>query len=179
MNNDYFKILAIDDFPDNLTSIRALITDAFPMAEVFLVGDGKKGIELANTILPDIILLNVIMPVIDGYEVCSMIKGNSRLSDIPVVFLTALKIESENLIKALEVDADAFLAKPIDEVELIAQSRAMIKIRNSNLKNRDEKAWLEMLVNSRTRALKDELKERKKAEKKIRISEEKFRVWNI
>lgn len=175
MNNDYFKILAIDDFPDNLTSIKALITEAFPMAEVFLAGDGKKGIELANTILPDIILLDVIMPVIDGYEVCSMIKGNSRLSDIPVVFLTALKGESENRIKALEVGADAFLAKPIDEVELIAQLRAMIKIRNSNLKNRDEKAWLEMLVNSRTRALEDELKERKKAEKKIRISEEKFR----
>lgn len=175
MENQKIKILAIDDIPDNLISLKALISDVFPDAETVTAQSGIQGLALAEAENPDIILLDIVMPIMDGYEVCRKLKANEKLADIPVVFLTALKGERESRIRALEAGAEAFLTKPIDETELTVQIRAMIKIRNANLKNRDEKAWLEMLVTSRTKALENELAERKKAELALKQSEAKFR----
>lgn len=175
MGNRKIKILAVDDIPDNLISLEALISDVFPEAETITAQTGVEGLKLAAAENPDIILLDIVMPGMDGYEVCHKLKENEKLADIPVVFLTALKGERESRIRALEVGAEAFLTKPIDETELTVQIRAMIKIRNANLKSRDEKAWLEMLVTSRTKALENELTERKKAELALKKSEAKFR----
>ncbi|HCE56561.1 MAG TPA: hypothetical protein DER09_01895 [Prolixibacteraceae bacterium] len=171
MESQKIKILAIDDVSDNLFSLKALINDVFPDVDIITAQSGTKGLELAEADNPDIILLDVVMPGMDGYEVCRKLKENENLADIPVVFLTALKGDSESRIRALEAGAEAFLAKPIDETELTAQIKAMIKIRNANLKSRDEKAWLEMLVNTRTKALENELAERKKAELAYKQSE--------
>jgi len=147
------KILAIDDINDNLISLKAIIADAFPGADVFTALNGAKGIELAIANDPDVILLDIIMPGMDGFEVCRRLKGDERVRDIPVVFITAIKGDKENRIKALEVGAEGFLAKPIDEPELIAQVRAMVKIKEASEQKRNENERLKTLIEERTREL--------------------------
>jgi len=144
------KILAIDDNPDNLISLKALIKDAFPDATTLTVLSGAKGIELATAEDPDVILLDIVMPGMDGFEVCKKLKADKILCDIPVVFVTAIKGDKESRIRALECGAEAFLAKPIDESELKAQIRAMVKIKIANANKRDENKRLAALVEEQT-----------------------------
>jgi diguanylate cyclase (GGDEF)-like protein/PAS domain S-box-containing protein len=155
MGNREIKILAVDDNRDNLVTFRALIMDAFSEAKVLTALNGKQGYDLAAAEDPDVILLDIIMPGMDGFEVCTRLKADKNLRDIPVVFVTALKGDKENRVKALECGAEAFLSKPIDEIELTAQLRAMLKIRAANIQKRDEQKLLASLVEEKTRELKD------------------------
>ncbi|MEI6695102.1 MAG: PAS domain S-box protein [Bacteroidota bacterium] len=190
MGNKSLKILVIDDIRDNLISIKALIYEAFPDARIFTALNGQAGLELATSQNPDVILLDIVMPGMDGFEVCQRLKSDTILSDIPVVFVTALKGNKESRIRALEVGGEAFLAKPIDETELIAQIRAMVKIKNANTEKRDETKRLKKMVEEQTRELRhsqsvtfkllDDLEKeniaRKKSEEVLFESEQKYRL---
>jgi two-component system cell cycle sensor histidine kinase/response regulator CckA len=153
MENNPLKILAIDDNEDNLTSVKALIREAFPQALILTATEAGKGIELAQAENPDVILLDVVMPGLDGFGACRQLKSNPLTRYIPVVFLTAIKGEKEARIRALEVGAEAFLSKPIDEIELAAQIRAMQKIKAAGERERGEKENLTELVAARTHEL--------------------------
>ena len=133
MENEAIKILAVDDIFDNLISIKALVMEAFPKAIVFMAQSGTKALELAQAEDPDLILLDVVMPGMDGFEFCQRLKMHPRMREIPVVFVTALKGDRDSRIKALNVGAEAFLSKPIDETELVAKIKAMVKIKKANL----------------------------------------------
>jgi hypothetical protein len=170
------KILAIDDNQDNLISIKAILTDIFSGVVVLTAQNGPQGIELAITCDPDVILLDIVMPGMDGFEVCRRLKNDKKAFHIPVVFLTALKEEKENRIKALELGAEGFLQKPIDEQELTAQVRAMVKIKAANELKKDEEIRLNKLVSERTKALEDELNKRKKAEAALRKTENHYKA---
>jgi len=174
MLTNKIKILAIDDNPDNLISLRALISDAFPEATTITAQNGKDGLALATREDPDVVLLDIVMPGTDGFAVCRQMKDDAELQDIPVVFITALKGDRENRIRALEAGAEAFLAKPVDETELTAQIRAMVKIKSANIAKRSEAQRLGRLVRQRTLELEKELEERRVAEKALQESEEKF-----
>ena len=190
MEPEKIKILAIDDNPDNLISIKALIREAFSDALVFSSLSGEEGIEIAVGEDPDVILLDIVMPGMDGFDVCEKLKADKKLRDIPVVFVTAIKGDKENRIRALECGAEAFLAKPIDESELTAQIRAMVKIKRANVDKHNERERLESLVNERTSQLNDafaatlkllenlrtEVAAREKNEETLRQSEERFRA---
>lgn len=154
MESKVIKILAVDDNLDNLTILKALIEESFPKAVVLTAQTGAKGLELARKEQPEIILLDVIMPGMDGFEVCRQLKADPRCSEIPVVFVTAIKSNKESRIQALACGADAFLAKPIDESELKAQIRAMLKISEANTRKRNEQELLKKLVEETTRELK-------------------------
>lgn len=189
MENRKMKILAIDDNQDNLLILKALIKDIFPDASTLTASDGGKGFELAAAEDPDVILLDIVMPGMDGFEVCRKLRGDRKLRDIPVVFITALKGDKESRIRALECGADAFLAKPIDESELTAQIRAMMKIRGANVDKRNEKKRLTAQLEAQTRELKEihtatlnlledlqkENEARKKSEDSLRESENRLR----
>jgi len=174
--NSIMKILAIDDNQDNLISIKALIKEAFPDARIFTALTGEKGLELTIAEDPDVILLDIVMPGMDGFEVCGRLKADKMLCDIPVVFVTAIKGDKESRIRALECGAEAFLAKPIDEYELTAQIRAMVKIKQANTDKRDETKRLATLVAERTQQLENELVERKRVERSLKESEERFQL---
>jgi hypothetical protein len=175
MESKKIKILAIDDNQDNLIILNALIREAFPNATTLTALNGVNGLALAATEDPDLILLDIVMPGMDGFEVCRKLKADKALIDIPVVFITALKGDKESRIHALECGAEAFLAKPIDETELTAQIRAMAKIKTANTEKRNEKDRLSALVAERTSELEFELAERKRVENALRESEERFR----
>lgn len=185
------KILAIDDNKDNLTIIKALINEAFPKAQTIFANDGFRGLELAFEKEPDIILLDIIMPGMDGYEVCKKLKVHPITADIPVVFITAIKDDKQSRIKALEAGGEGFLSKPVDISELTAQIRAMLKIREATILKRGEKERLENLIDERTRELQKthaetlnllkyfqaENEKRKKSEAALKESEEKTRLF--
>jgi PAS domain S-box-containing protein len=150
MDQSQIKILAIDEDPVNLALLKALIKDSFPKAITITTISGKEGLELALAEDPDIIVLNLVMPVLDGFTVCKKLKSDRRTNDIPVVFIAAQKGDKESRLKAMEVGADAFLAKPVDENELTAQIRAMVKIKHANIEKRNEKEKLALMVEEKT-----------------------------
>ena len=191
MHNEKIKILAVDDNKDNLIIIKALINETFPNAYIMLATDGYQGLEMALETEPDIILLDIIMPVIDGYEICKKLKAHPKTTDIPVVFITAIKDDKHNRIKALEAGGEGFLSKPVDISELTAQIRAMIKIRESIILKKGENERLEKLIDERTQELQKthaetlnllkyfqaENEMRKKSEAALKESEEKTRLF--
>lgn len=188
MNREKFRILAVDDIYDNLVILKALIGEAFPNAEVLLTQSGKKVQALAEEYSPDIILLDIVMPQMDGFQVCKMLKANPALKDVPVVFITALKTNRESRIKALEAGAEGFLSKPLDEVELVAQMLAMLKIRKANFEKKEEQYRLRHLVETQTMQLREthlatlnlledlqqENEKRKQTEEALRVSNRHF-----
>ena len=168
MTNENFKVLAIDDHPQNLVALKALMHNFFPEVTFLTATDGEAGIRLAHSDDPDIILLDVVMPGMDGFEVCRQLKSSEKTSRIPVIFLTAVRGDKEIRIQALEAGGDAFLAKPIDEMEFIAQIKAMYKIRMAAIQNRIEKERLQLLVRSKTHELESELEGHRKSDELLR-----------
>ena len=144
------KILAIDDQPDNLTTLKAVIEDVLPKCTLLTALNGPRGIELAETEDPDVILLDIVMPGTDGYEVCRLLKADAKTSSIPIVFLTALRASAESRVKALDAGAEGFLSKPIDVQELVAEVRAMAKLKVAALIQQNEKERLASMVTERT-----------------------------
>ena len=139
------KILAIDDNKHNLKLISAILKVDFPDYQVFLSQSGSEGIEIAKRELPDTILLNVLMPEMDGYKVCDILKNNKSTKTIPIVMVSALN-ETGHRIKGLNAGADAFISKPFDRAELKAQVNVMLRIKFTEdlLRNRNEN--LEILI---------------------------------
>jgi len=125
------KILAIDDIKENLVAIKETIEDLMPDYLVLTAQSGKEGLKIARDEHPDTILLDIVMPEMDGYEVCKKLKEDELTRHIPIIVLTAIRIDTESKIQGLEVGADAFLSKPIDTEELIAQIHVMLRIKKS------------------------------------------------
>jgi len=162
------KILAIDDLQDNLTTLAAIVHDALPACTLLTATGGGRGLELARAEDPDVILLDIIMPEMDGFEVCRRLKADAQLNSIPVIFLTALRTDRESRMQALAAGAELFLSKPIDEMELVAQILALAKIKASNRFKKLEKDELAALVTERTRELEQELARRQQAEQQAK-----------
>ena len=179
MDDGNFRVLAIDDNPDNLVSIRAVINDVFPQAVLLTATSGREGIKLAKSEDPDVILLDIVMPEMDGLTVCRHLKSDFLCKHIPVIILTAIKSESRIRIEAMEAGAEAFLSKPIDESELITQVKAMVKIKKAMVLERSEKERLTSLVLDRTRELENELEERRKTEQELQKANLKLNQTQI
>ncbi|MBW1759431.1 MAG: response regulator, partial [Deltaproteobacteria bacterium] len=163
MPNCIAKILAIDDKQDNLTAISALLKALIPECSIITAQSGVEGIEKAKTKLPDTILLDIKMPGMDGFEVCRRLKADESTKYIPVILLTAIKTDSADRIKGLEIGADAFIAKPIDEAELVAQVKVGLRIKIIENYLRKEK----IILSEINAQLQQEIIDRKRAEKAL------------
>lgn len=143
------KILLIDDNLFNLKMISVILTLDFPDYQVFLSQSGSEGIEIAKRELPDTILLDILMPEMDGFEVCNILKNNESTTHIPILLVSALS-EMSYRVKGLNAGADAFISKPIDRAELKAQVNVMLRIKFAEdlLRNRNEN--LEILIKKQT-----------------------------
>ena len=176
-------ILAIDDKPDNLLSLSALLTGMIPECEVITASSGKEGLEKSKTEKPDTIILDINMPVLDGFETCRVLKSKQDTKHIPVIMLTAVNTDSASRVKGLELGADAFLTKPIDQFELSAQVKAMLRIKMAEDNLRKKSEVLEKQVTIRTaeltgkhKQLEAQIEERRQVEEALRASEEKYRT---
>jgi putative two-component system response regulator len=132
-------ILIVDDEPSGRDTLESVLEPegyALVMAE-----NGYQAIEKALAIQPDVILLDVMMPGMNGFEVCKRIRSEKQLAEIPILFLTALD-DRKSLITGLEVGADEFISKPFDRYELRARLLAITRL-NRYRKLTDERANLE------------------------------------
>lgn len=111
------KILVIDDEADLLMMVVARIKKAG--YEVLSAKDGKTGLEMARLENPDLILLDLVMPGIDGYQVCRSLKADSKLKAIPVVIFTASFCATDISQKVKELSADGYISKPFQAKQLI------------------------------------------------------------
>ncbi len=159
------KILAIDDKRDNLTTLTALLKALMPECAVITAQSGPEGIEKAQRELPDSVLLDVHMPGMDGFETCRRLKADERTRPIPVVMVTAVRTDAPSRIKGLEIGADAFLSKPIDEQELVSQLKVVLRIKAAEDALRAERDSMENLVQERTAEL-------RKSEEQFRIAQD-------
>jgi len=113
-------VLAVDDSPDSLAMINdTLEEEGF---SVLIALEGRQAIKIAEKMRPDIILLDAIMPNLDGFETCHLLKQNPSLAEIPVIFMTGLT-DTQSIVKGLEAGGVDYLSKPIKPQELIARMR--------------------------------------------------------
>src|SRR5205823_11592808 len=120
------RVLVVDDVELNVKLLEAKLSSEY--FEVLAADNGPTALELAESELPDIILLDIMMPRMDGFEVCRRLKANSRTSDIPVVMVTALSDVSDRL-RGLESGADDFLTKPVSDIALFARVRSLVRMK--------------------------------------------------
>ncbi|EDX87612.1 ATPase, histidine kinase-, DNA gyrase B-, and HSP90-like domain protein [Synechococcus sp. PCC 7335] len=122
------RILAVDDVPDNLFILESILADINEY-DITCVEDGKTAIEKVVASPPDLILLDVMMPGIDGYEVTRRIRENKSLPYIPILLVTAH--DHSSLAEGLDSGADDFIRKPFDIDELMARVRSLIRLKHS------------------------------------------------
>ena len=121
-------VLVVDDSPDALS----MINDALEAEgmDVLVALEGKQALTIAKRIRPDVILLDAVMPVMDGFETCRQLKQNADLADIPVIFMTGLS-DTDDIVRGLEVGGVDYLVKPINPTELLA--RMKVHLSNARL----------------------------------------------
>lgn len=142
-------VLAIDDSPENLVLMSTLLKEHY---KVKVANSGARGLELARSANPDIILLDIMMPVMDGYAVCEQLKRDQATAHIPVIFLTA-RAESEDEKHGLEVGAVDYITKPISPPIFLMRIQNHLALKRAADFLRDKADYLEKEVQMRTREI--------------------------
>jgi putative two-component system response regulator len=142
-------VLAIDDSPENLVLMSTLLKDHY---KVKVANSGARGLELARSASPDIILLDIMMPVMDGYAVCEQLKRDPATAHIPVIFLTA-RTESDDEKHGLEVGAVDYITKPISPPIFLMRIQNHLALKRAADFLRDKADYLEKEVLVRTREI--------------------------
>lgn len=139
------SLLLVDDIPTNLKMLfNYLKSLGF---KVRIANNGEKALEQIERTTPDLILLDVMMPNMDGFEVCRRLKANVQTRDIPVIFMTA-KTETVDKVKGFEVGAVDYVTKPIQQEEVLARINAHLTIRNLQKSLQQKNADLEAFAHS-------------------------------
>ncbi|MCK8783146.1 PleD family two-component system response regulator [Roseomonas sp. NAR14] len=120
------RILVVDDIAANRRLLEAKLLGEY--YDVALAASGPEALDLAAGWMPDVILLDVMMPGLDGYEVCRRLKASPATAHIPVVMVTALT-EAAERVRGLDAGADDFLSKPVDDATLFARLRALLRVK--------------------------------------------------
>jgi class 3 adenylate cyclase len=133
-------ILIVDDNPTNVDILRARL-EAHNY-EILSAGDGEAGLATAREAQPDLILLDIMMPKIDGIDVCRKLRADTSLPFIPIVMVTA-KADSKDIVAGLEAGADEYLTKPVDQAALVARVKSMLRIKELHDTVHEQAAQLE------------------------------------
>jgi PAS domain S-box-containing protein len=176
MEINSLRIVAIDDSEESLLALKVFIAKQLPDAKYFTACNGLEGLALVRQEDPDVVLVDIVMPVMDGYAVCQEIKADPLLQMIPVIIMTGFRTDRDSRLKALEMGAEGFIMKPFDEIEVITQIKAFAKIKQAKQNQFREKTQLEQLVAEKTRKLETELAERKAVEETLKKSETLNRI---
>src|SRR2546423_11700136 len=131
------RVLVVDDIPSNVKLLEAKLAAEY--FEVITATNGEQALARVASDDPDIVLLDVMMPGMDGFEVCRRIKSSAKTTHIPIVMVTALDQPSDR-VTGLEAGADDFLTKPVDDVSLFARVRSLVRLKmmTDELRMREE-----------------------------------------
>jgi putative two-component system response regulator len=143
-------VLVVDDTPDNLSLMSGLLKDRY---KVKVANNGEKAIKIAQgTEQPDLILLDIMMPGLSGYEVCEVLKKDPATRDIPIIFLTAMTATDDEK-KGLELGAVDFITKPVNPPIVMARVATQLQVKAAADFLKDQNVYLEREVAKRTREL--------------------------
>ncbi len=137
-------VLVVDDTEANIDILAEALDSEY---EVSVAMDGESALEIVNSDPPDLILLDIMMPGIDGYEVCRRLKSEPKTSGIPIIFITAMS-EIENKTKGLELGAVDYITKPFEAMEVKARIKTHLSLMLANKKLRSLSSQLSKYVSS-------------------------------
>lgn len=121
------RILIVDDNPSNIFVLEEMLRDDY---HIETAESGEEALEIAPDFLPDLVLLDIMMPGIDGYETCRRLREDVSLEGMKIVMVSAKAMKSERL-QGYEVGADDYVTKPFDEDELLAKVRVYVRLKAS------------------------------------------------
>ncbi|OGV66451.1 MAG: hypothetical protein A2283_06950 [Lentisphaerae bacterium RIFOXYA12_FULL_48_11] len=124
-------ILVVDDDPLMLRSVQKILLKAYDEFSIVTNSNGTSCPDMAAAEQPEIIILDVNMPDMDGFEVCKRIRANKATKHIPILMMTGERLESASKAAGLSIGADAYLFKPFGNAELIAQVQVMLRIKHA------------------------------------------------
>jgi len=124
------KVLIVDDNPHVLRLLNITLSKAEEEYEIFQAANGEEAFALANQVMPDLIISDVMMPKMDGIELCWMIRESSKTPMVPFIFLTSFE-DQETAIRGFRAGADDYLNKPIDRKKLLARTKELLNRRTS------------------------------------------------
>ena len=138
-------VLIVDDNHQNLELLQVYLEELD--CQTIAAFNGKEAIHLVNEQRPDIVLLDIMMPQMSGFEVCKRIKEDDNTKDIPVIMVTALN-EYGDIERGIDSGADDFISKPVNRLELITRVRTMLKIKHLSDKLERTLAYISSLEES-------------------------------
>src|SRR5512137_2716868 len=120
------RILVVDDNPENREILRARL--ASQGYEILTASDGEEALAMVREALPDLILLDIMMPKVDGIEVCRMLRADPAFPFTPIIMVTA-RADSKDIVAGLAAGGDEYLTKPVDQASLVARVKSMLRIK--------------------------------------------------
>ena len=172
------KILIVDDNPNNLKVLSGTLANSD--WEVLVAIDGESAIEQAIYVKPDLIFLDVMMPIMDGFSACKILKSTPETSEIPIIFMTSLS-DTLDKVKGFDLGAVDYITKPFDQDEVIARVKTHLQVssltrqvqeKNQQLQNFTQE--LENRVNERTSELSDALCDLQKVQAQLLLREQRL-----
>jgi adenylate cyclase len=126
LNNEDFRILVVDDTLKNIQVLGTILKQE--QYQINVAQNGLQALEVVSNVTPDLILLDVMMPELDGFETCKALKKDPATADIPVIFLTA-KVETEDIVHGFEIGAVDYVTKPFNPAELLSRVNTHLQLK--------------------------------------------------
>ena len=169
------RILIVDDIPSNLNILRkALESEGY---NISVAPSGEVALKIAARASPDLILLDIVMPGMDGFETCRRLKQNELTQDIPVIFVTAAKEETKDIVEGFRVGGVDYISRSVEKEELFVRVRTQLKINRLTKELLEKNEDLEQRTNELTLAnqkLKQEIDRREQAEDALQTADEQL-----
>jgi len=134
-------ILIVDDQPENIDILSDILKDKYDLSVAI---NGEKALKVTDQVKPDLILLDIMMPVMDGYSVCERLKSNKKTENIPIIFLTA-KSQTDDIVKGFNLGAVDYVLKPFSPVELRARIKTHLDLQHSHKVLRQQNEELNLI----------------------------------
>ena len=164
-------LLLIDDEPVNLGMLTAYLEEY--QVEILVARDGKSGIDKVQHAHPDLILLDVMMPGIDGFETCRLLKTREETRDIPVIFMTSLT-DIADKVRAFQVGAVDYITKPFQAEEVLARVHTHLSLHVMRRRLEEQNQRLQQEITERKRVEAELEKHRQRAENGLRVKTEEL-----
>jgi diguanylate cyclase (GGDEF)-like protein/PAS domain S-box-containing protein len=143
-------ILIVDDAPDNLGMLRKMMVQQG--YQTFVATSGERALQIARRVHPDLILLDVVMPGMDGFETCRQLKSHAATQRIPVIFMSA-RTETEDVVAGFDIGAVDYIGKPLRMAEVCARVRTQLQIRSNSETQEEQAERLRTIVNNMAEGL--------------------------